>query len=186
MAFIVELEHIAPEVISLTTARKQLQLEADFTEDDALIEIYIEAAIIDAENYINLEITEKKFRIDGKSFEDVLKFNKQKITSIDSILYKDVTGVEQTIDPENYHLDSVDKYENKITFKEDFVLPEVKEYTPNAVKISVTVGYPSGKVPKAIVKNLLLMITNSYEFRTDTVKEKITASETSLHKYRRY
>lgn len=186
MAFIVELEHIAPEVISLATAKKQLQLETDFIEDDALIAIYIDAAITEAENYINSEITEKKFRIDGKSFDDALKFNKQKITSIDGIVYTDVDGVEQTIDPVNYYLDAVDKYENKITFKEDFVLPDVKEYTPNAVKISVTVGYPDGKVPKAMQKALLLMITNSYEYRTDGVKEKCTVSENTLHKYRRF
>ena len=186
MAFIVELAHTTPEVISLATAKKQLQLESDFIEDDTLIQIYIDAAITEAENYINSEITEKKFRVDGKSFADALTFSKQKITAIDSVVYTDVDGAEQTIDAANYYLDAVDKYENKIVFKEDYTLPEVKPYTQNAVKISVTVGYAAGKVPKAMQKALLLMITNSYEFRTDNVKEKCTVSENTLHKYRRF
>lgn len=186
MAFVEDLEYTSPEIISLAIARKQLQLEEDFTEDDTLIQLYIDAAITEAENYTNIEISEKKFRVDGKSFEDALTFSKQKIQAIDSIKYIDVDGVTQTIAAEKYSLQKVDKYENKITFSEDYTLPEVKEFTPNAVQISVTVGYESGKVPKAIQKALLLMITNSYEFRNDAVKEKCTASENVLHKYRRY
>lgn len=186
MAFVVELEHTAPEVISLATARKQLQLESDFTEDDTLISMYIDAAISEAESYINSEISQKKFKIEGKSFADALTFNRQKIIAIDSIKYLDTEGNTQTIAATDYSLQNVDKYENKIEFSEDFTLPEVVKYNPKAVTIEVTVGYAEGKVPKAIQKALLVMVTNSYEFRTDTVKEKITASETTLHKYRRF
>jgi len=187
MAFVTELEHTsAPEVISLAKARKQLQLETDFTEDDSLITDYIEAAIVQAENYINSEITEKKFEIRGKSFDDVLGFKRQKITSVDSFVYKNVEGAEATIDPANYSLENVDKYENEIVFLENYKIPEVKEYDPAAVTLSVTVGYGAGKVPKAIIKALLVMITDSYEHRTDTVKEKSTASENALHSYKRF
>lgn len=186
MAFIQELEHEAPEVISLAMARKQLQLEEDFTEDDTLIQMYIDAAIVDAENYINSEISEKKFKVQGKSFDDAMAFNKQILQSVESIKYKPKSGSEITIDAENYSIVNVDKYQNKIEFVENFEYPEIKPFTPDAVTIEFTVGYPEGKVPKAIQKDLLLMITSSYEFRTDTVKEKVTASETSLHRYRRY
>lgn len=186
MAFIEELDYASPTVLPLELVKKQLQLEADFIEDDALISIYVDAAITEAENYIHSEISEKKFRIDGKSFNDALSFDKQKINTIDSIKYLDAAGVLQTVDPANYTLESVNKHETKIAFVEGFEFPEVQEFKPNAVQVSVTVGYKEGKVPKAIVKALLLMVTNSYEFRTDTVKEKCNVSENALHKYRRY
>jgi uncharacterized phiE125 gp8 family phage protein len=186
MAFIQELEHISPEIISLATARKQLQLESDFTEDDALISTYIDAAISEAEHFINSEISEKKFKVQGKSFSDAMAFNKQILQSVESVKYTPVTGVEATIDVANYSIVNVDKYENQIEFSEDFVYPEVKPYTATAVQIEFTVGYPEGKVPKAMQKALLLMISESYEFRTDTVKEKSTAAENTLRKFRRY
>ena len=186
MAFVTEIEHRAPEVISLAKARKQLQLEDDFIEDDSLISDYIDAAIVQAENYINSEITKKKFEIKGKSFDDALGFKKQIITAVDSISNKNAAAENIIIDPVNYSLQNVDKYENEIVFNEDFELPEVKEYDPAAVTISVTVGYPGSKIPKAILKALLVMITDSYEHRTDTVKEKSTASETVLHAYKRF
>lgn len=186
MAFIKPIAHTSPEVILLVMARKQLQLETDFTEDDDLIESYIEAAISEAENYINAEITEKKFEIQGKSFEDALKFNKQVLQSVESIEYRNEAGTLITIDDANYYLQTVDKYENTVEFAENYVFPAVKEYTPDAVIVKFTVGYPATKVPKAIIQALLLMITHSYENRMDTIKEKSTAAENKLHKYRRF
>jgi hypothetical protein len=66
------------------------------------------------------------------------------------------------------------------------VYPEIKAFDPAAVNLQVTVGFSVGKVPKAIQKALLLMVTDSYEFRNDTVKEKSTASENALHPYKRF
>jgi uncharacterized phiE125 gp8 family phage protein len=186
MAFIEELPHESPEIISLATARKQLQMESDFTEDDALISTYIDAAINEAEHFINSEISEKKFKVQGKSFSDAMAFNKHILQSVESIKYTPVIGAEETIAAENYSIVNVDKYENQIEFAENFEYPAIKPYTPTAVKIEFTVGYPAGKVPKAIQKALLLMISQSYEFRTDTIKEKSTAAENTLQKFRRY
>jgi len=186
MAFVTELTYTSPEIISLARAKKQLQLESDFTEDDALISDYIDAAISQAENYINTEISEKKFDVKGTSINDVLAFNQQKITSVDLFTYKDLNGTNQTIAATDYSLQSVDKYENKIVFNDDFVYPEIKAFDPAAVNLQVTVGFSVGKVPKAIQKALLLMVTDSYEFRNDTVKEKSTASENALHPYKRF
>jgi len=186
MAFIVETTISSPEVISLAKMRKQLELEADFTEDDDLISDFIDAAINQAENYINSEITEKKFTVTGKSFDDVLAFKKQKIQVVDSITYKDEAGNVQTVIDTNYSLQTVDKFENSIVFNENFELPKVKEYDPAAVALNVTVGYASGKVPKAIKQAVILLVAFMYEHRVDSVKEKSTAAETLLQAYRRY
>lgn len=188
MAQVVEQTHVAPEIISLARAKKQLKFddhEAEHIEDD-LIQSYIDAAIGYAENYTGQEITEKKYLINGKSFQDALSFSKQKIQSIDSIKYLDTEGTEQTIATENYQLTTVDKYENAIEFAEDYTLPEVQQYKFNAVKLTVIVGYASGKVPKSMQQAILMLIGHYYENRQDAVKEKCTAAENMLHKYRRY
>ena len=186
MAFILETTSTPPEVISLAKMRKQLQLEDDFTEDDTLISDFIEAAINQAENYINSEITQKTFTVTGKSFEDVLAFKKQKIQAVTSITYKDEAGDSQTVTDTNYSLQTVDKFENSIVFNENFELPKVKEYDPAAVTLNVTVGYAANKVPKAIKQAIILLVAFMYEHRVDSVKEKSTAAETLLQAYRRY
>lgn len=188
MAQLVKITHTSPEVLSLLKAKKQLRFDdpsAAHPEDD-LIEDYIDAAISYAENYTNQEITEKKFKINGSSFADALSFNKQLIQSIDLVEYYDESNVKQTISTENYFLTTVDDYENKIEFSGDFTFPEVKEYRPDAVQISVTVGYASGEVPKGIIQPLKMLVSWYYENREDQVKEKCTAAEVKLHNYRRY
>ena len=108
------------------------------------------------------------------------------ITNVETFTYKDANGDVQTVPSANYSLQSVDKYENKIEFTEDYELPEVKEYDPAAVTLQVKVGYADGKTPKGIIKALKLLITHFYEHRSDSVKEKTTAAELILQPYRRY
>lgn len=188
MAFVVQQSHTTPTIISLLQAKKQLQFDApaDVHEDDDVINEIILEAIEVAENIINSEISEKVFLITGKSFEDVLAFNKQVIKEITSITYKDVNGNAQTVDAANYSLQAVDKFENKIVFNEDYEFPEVKEYDPAAVSLTVKVGYADGKTPKAIQRALKLIITKFYEKREDSIQEKTTAAELILQPFRRY
>lgn len=188
MAQLVEVTHTAPTIITLAKAKKQLRFDdadANHIEDD-LIQVYIDAAVSYAENYTGQEITEKKYKINGKSFTDALTFSTQKIQSIDSIKYLDKNGDLQTIAADNYQLKTVDKYENTLEFTEDFIMPTVQEYKFNAVQIELTVGYAANKVPKSMMVALLMLVSHYYENRQDAVKEKCTAAEDMLHKYKRF
>lgn len=187
MAFIERLEHTPSEIISLEKAKKQLQFDApsDVHEDDDLILDYIDAAIVELENYINSEILEKRYQVTGLSFADVLQFSKQKITEVESIQYKSIAGDTVVVDAANYSLQNVDDFENEIVFASGYKYPEL-EVAADAVTMVVKVGYPSGSVPKLIQKALLLIVTSSYEFRTNTVKEKCTTAEHLMHVYKRY
>lgn len=188
MAQIVNIAHTSPEILSLVKAKKQLRFDepSEVHPEDDLIEDYIDAAISYAENYTGQEINEKKFKINGSSFEDALSFNKQKIQTIDLIEYYDESNVKREIDDSNYFLTRVDDFENKIEFSGDYTFPTVKDYRPDAVQISVTVGYPEGEVPKGIIQTLKMIVSWYYENREDHIKEKCTAAEVMLHKYRRY
>ena len=153
MAFLIEQSHLSPTIVTLSKAKKQMRFD-DPTEphlEDELIQVYIDAAIEKAENFINSEIKEKVYKIEGSSFTDALSFSQQKIQKVNSIVYKDENGDTQTIAEENYSLETVDRYETKIVFKEDYVLPTVQDYTVDAVTIDFTVGYAKGKVPKPII-----------------------------------
>ena len=189
MALIIDVINTVPQVvISLSKAKKQMRFDDADAEhlEDELIQVYIDAAITKAENFINSEITEKKYEIRGKSFADVLTFSRQKIQKVTAVTFKDTSGASQTVNAEDYHLTTVDKYENQFSFNEDFVLPEVKAYTPDAVSVFLTVGYPSGKVPKDLQVAILMLASSYNEKREDSVKDKTTAAENLLQPYRKY
>ena len=188
MALIVSKDHVSPEIFSLEKLRKQCRFDDPTVvhEEDDLLQDYLDSAISEAENYISSDINEKKYKITGKSFEDVLSFSKQILRSVDVFTYKDENGDNQEVGVDNFYLETVDSFETKICFKEDYTLPDVEKYSPTAVTLEVTTGYASGKVPKDIKKALLLMVTHSYEHRNDTIKEKATKAEVILHSYRKY
>ena len=140
MAFYIELYHTPDEIVTLQEFKAQLK-EVDPTEDhpeDGLFQQYIDAAVEECESYINRAIVEKKYKISGKSFEEAITSSLHTIIAIDQIAYKPAdytSGVLTVLDAENYTLSKVDSVENKIEFLENTTLPEVKEFTPDAVQV---------------------------------------------------
>ncbi|OCK44376.1 hypothetical protein BA195_06780 [Tenacibaculum soleae] len=186
MARFTEIAHTPDPIITLAKAKKQCRIEADYTDEDDLLQDYIDASVAIAESKIYCAIQERKYAVTGKSFSDVLQFSKQKITAIDKIEYVDEAGNTQILSDDLYSLDEVDAYENKICFINESELPTVKKLTPNAVTLTVLVGYPAGKIPKDIKAALLMLVTDMYEKRMNFVQEKQTAVDNLLHKHRYY
>ena len=186
MARFTEIAHTAPPIITLAKAKKQCRIEADYTDEDDLLQDYIDASVAIAESKIYCAIQERKYAVTGKSFSDVLQFSKQKITAIDKIEYVDQAGNTQVLPTDLYSLDEVDSYQNKICYADETALPLVKELTPNAVTLTVLVGYPAGKIPKDIKASLLMLVTDMYEKRMNFVQEKQTAVDNLLQKHKYY
>ncbi|TVZ55603.1 putative phiE125 gp8 family phage protein [Lutibacter sp. Hel_I_33_5] len=184
MARIIDVAHTPTELITKAKAKKQLNIETSFTEDDDLIQDCIDAAIAYAERATNTIITEAKYQITGVDFADVLSFGYQKIKSLDEFTYKDEEGNVQTLSADSYSLNTVDDFENRICYTEGVTLPKVKAFTPDAVSFKVTCGYT--KKPKDLIKAIMLLITDFYEVRGTTVKEKNTTADVIFQSYRYY
>jgi hypothetical protein len=189
MAFYIELDHTPDEIVTLQEFKAQLK-EVDPTEDhpeDALFQQYIDAAVEECESYINRAIVERKYKISGKSFAEAITSSLHTIIAIDEIAYKPAdytTGNLTVLAKENYTLVRVDSVENKIEFLENITLPEIKEFTPDAVQVSITVGLP--KVYKKIKQAVLLKAVAMDQLRGDYVKNKVTASERLLQSLIKY
>lgn len=188
MAQVVKRAHTAPTYITLEQAKAQCRFDepAEAHPEDALMQSYIDAAFGYAEHYTGQEIIQKKFTVKGKSFADVLRFNKQIITEVEEIRYLDKDGSSQTVPADNYQLATVDTYENAIEFIEDFTFPEVQPYKFNAVEIDLTVGYAAADLPKNMRIALYMLIAHYYENRQDAVKVKPTAAENMLYQFKRH
>ena len=161
MPFVTNLPHESPDVITLVELKRQMRFDNPKEPDieDDLLKSYIKAAVLHAERIINSEITEKKIKITGFDFEDALSFDKQIVTAVDTFNYKTPTGSILPVPTDQYYLNQVSNYENKITFKEGYELPELIENDPQAVTIEVTLGYANGNIPENMKLALLMQAT---------------------------
>tara|TARA_R110002049_G_scaffold276972_1_gene455257 strand:+ start:628 stop:1197 length:570 start_codon:yes stop_codon:yes gene_type:complete len=189
MATYKKLEHTPVEIVTLAEFKAQLK-EVDPTEahpEDALFQLYIDASVEECEDYINRAIIERKYKISGKSFQEVIVQSLHTIQSIDKIEYKPenyTSGDLEVLPEEAYSLQRIDKVENRLEYTEGYNLPTVKQFTPDAVQLSITVGL--GKVSKKIKNAVLLKAAARDQYRSDYVKNKTTASETLLQSFKKY
>lgn len=184
MAFFTTADGFTPnEIVSLETAKQHLKIEAEFIEEDSLIQGYIDAAIAYIATYLGRDVQNQQYVVKGKSFEDVLSFQNQLKITVDSIVYKDESGAEQTLATENYTLTSIDKFENKLEYITE-ELPKVQANKFDAVALTVTCGFK--KLPKAIKQAVLLLVSDFYEFRSDRPKTPNTTVNNLIAQYRYY
>ena len=178
--------HTAPEIISLEKAKEHLRIEADFVDEDVLIQDYIQAAINAAENYIATSINEAKFEVHSDSFINFYDFKVTPVQAISSVKYLDEAGDLQTLEVGKYELLPVDQYTSRIRYTDLDTLPLLDDNSTKAVQIEVLTGYATGTVPKAIQSAVLLILTDLYENREDRVNNLPTRSQSLLRSYRIY
>lgn len=185
--------HIHPTIqsydalISLDEAKAQLKLDASFVLEDSLIQGYIDAAVIDCENYTNTSLFTTTFNIEFSEWVNAFAIPISPVNSITSIKYIDTADDEQTLPSATdlYRLLPNDKFCKQIYFTDFENLPALAD-TQNAVTVEITAGYTAATLPRAIKQAILLRLTNFYENRNDTVEALPKASTNLLRNYRFY
>lgn len=169
-------------VVALAKAKKHLRLEADFTEEDDLIQDYIDAAVTQAENYIGGYITEKNIIIKMTGFDNPLVFEAFPVKEVTSVTYFE-QGVEDevTMAPENYTLTAETSKRYAIRFKGE--LPAVQDRF-DAVTATIKVGMAT--IDKPISQAVLLMVADMYERREDRAEVLSTAAMSLLRSYKKF
>jgi len=155
--------------VTLAKAKKQLRLEADFTEEDDLITDYIEAATVAAEDYLNKKLFKGVLTFECSSFANPFVFTQSDDSdTVESVEYyaKDgdgetLTAVEDT-DFKLRKSSTIGCKEIKFTA----TLPET-EVRDDAVIIKINQGFAVADLPKPIYQAIMLMVTSMYEKRED-------------------
>ncbi|OIQ16551.1 MAG: hypothetical protein BM557_09560 [Flavobacterium sp. MedPE-SWcel] len=167
-------------VVSLDEAKKHLNIEADFEDDDAYIESAIQAAQDDAVNYLNRSLT-------GVLSLELNDFNAVELQAlrdavVDSIQYLP-EGSNEYVDlpTENYtfrrrFIGDI----NDLAFKSvtGIQLPELAEGDA-VVKVVINTS-----CPKAVKQGIYLRIADFYERRED--RNGITTNTAALSLWRSY
>ncbi|WP_435263017.1 head-tail connector protein [Tenacibaculum sp. nBUS_03] len=182
MSMYIEIKEFEPsEIVSLSEVKSHLKIEPDFTEEDVLVQGYIDAAINHISGYLSRSVQDEQFEVLGSSFIDVLGFKFQTKKSIEGIWYLD-NGEYKKLEEDLYALKNVDKFETIIEYLGD--LPKLTNNSSKAVKLRVTCGFT--KLPKSIKQAVLLLVSDFYEYRADRAKKLSNSTVTNLISSYRY
>lgn len=170
------------EVVTLAQAKKQLRIESALTDEDDLIQSYIDAAVVNCQNFIGGHIIPGDMVISYDKFESPVVFEAFPLKTITSVKYF-AEDVETTLDATKYSLTKQSEKVFKLRFKED--TPSTDERF-DAVTITVACGFPSNTIPKPIIQAIKLQIADMYEIREDRKEMLSTAAMSLLRPYKKY
>lgn len=169
-------------IVTLAKAKLQLRIDALFTDEDALIQDYIDAAIASSEAYINGDIIEKTLVITLDAFQDNFVFDSYPIQSITSVKYY-LNDAQLTMPTADYHLNVQHQKQSVLVFNEQ---PNTDD-RPDAVTITAVIGFTDAtQVPHPIKQAILLQVSDMYERREDRPEMITTAAQALMRPYRKY
>jgi uncharacterized phiE125 gp8 family phage protein len=151
----------ALQPISLEEARAQVRVDCE--DEDALIGALISVATQAASDRLQRALVPTRYRLTLDSFPDAIELLLPPIVSVESVKYIDITGTQQTLDPQDYYLDRVSE--------PGYLVPAFARTWPetqdriNAVEVEYTAGYPDSAIPKPIKQWILLALGDLYNNR---------------------
>jgi uncharacterized phiE125 gp8 family phage protein len=151
-------------VLTLAQAKKQLRIDTAFTDEDDLIQSYIDAAIVNCENFIGGHIIPGGLVLTYDKFESPVVFEAFPLKAITNVKYF-TDGVETILDSSKYSLTRQSEKVFKLRFKED--TPSIDDRF-DAVKITIGCGFPDDLIPKPI-----LQAGQMYEYREDSFQNNV-------------
>lgn len=138
----------------VTLAEAKLHLRVDGTDEDALIQGLISAARETCEDRTEGTVPVTGWRLTLDTFPDAIKLPRPPIVSVESVKYLDTAGVQQTLSPLDYVVDTVSA-PGYIVPAFGKAWPETRDQI-NAVEVEYTAG--SATPPAAIKAWMLLAI----------------------------
>lgn len=153
----------------ITLLQAKAQTRTDCADEDSLINAYIEAATQAASDRLQRALVPTRYRLTVDSFPDAIELLMPPITSVESVKYIDTSGNQQTLDPQDYFLDSVSEPGYLVPANgRTWPLPQDRI---NAVEVEYTAGYPTGTVPTPIKQWILLATGDLYEQRARSAEK---------------
>ncbi len=170
------------EVLTLAQAKKQLKIDDDIDDENELIQSYIDAAVVNCENFIGGHIIPGALALTYDRFDSPVEFEAFPLKSVTTVNYY-TADVETTLDSNKYSLTKLSGKVFKLRFKE--VTPSTDERF-DAVTITVACGFPSDVIPKPIIQAIKLQVSDMYEIREDRKEMLSTAAMSLLRPYKKY
>lgn len=161
---------VSGEPISLEEAKRHLRISADYTDDDADVEMCISAAREQFEQTTGIVVAKctRAMVMDDFPFGEIL-LDDQPVISVDNIEYVSTDNSTKKI--VSY---SADCLSSPVRIRVAGAWPAVGRNQYNGVRITYTAGYDND-LPRLIKVTLLRMITAYYEYRNEFTESGLTA-----------
>lgn len=158
-------------LVSLTEAKKQLRVDADFTEEDDLITSYIEAAQEHASNYVGFDLPLKKVVISLSSFDTFTFQSRNPLTALEKVEFLAPDAEEFSLLPTEQSLITPSNTGNYL-FDCKFIgtLPELNADALVKVKVTFNFGYLANNCPKAVKQAVKILISDFYDRRENKIE----------------
>jgi len=162
---------VAALPLSLAEAKKQLNIDSDFTDDDDYITALIGAAADAFEGYTNTTLMESTYTTNRTCWTCPMELKRRPLISVTSIKYNDEDDVDQTVDSADYK--AISEYPfGRIYFKDTFDYPTLANY-PSQITITFKAGLYSATadVVPSLKQGLLEHVAYLYANRGDCSNE---------------
>lgn len=159
----------ASEPVTLDEVKAQAVVVAGST-DDALLTRLIKAARAEAESKTGLTLITSNWLRTLDGFSTAIRLLHGPIQSITSIKYDDENGVEQTLDPASYTLDTSDGMVGYVVPAYGCSWPTTRAHI-NAVRIAYAAGFgaSASAVPEDLRHWIAVRVATLYEHRESVV-----------------
>ena len=152
----------------------------DIADDDQLLADYLQAARIEAEEFLGRALITQTWRLDMDNWPgSVIKLPKPPLQSVTSIKYTDIDSNQSTYSSANYIVDTA-KEPGEIVLKKNSTWPSDELQETGAIQITFVCGYGDDytAVPAVIRQGLLLKLGELYEVR-ESMREPVVRRSTS-------
>lgn len=153
----------AAEPVTLEEALEHLREDAGVADD--YIEALITAAREACEERIERTLISTPWRVTMDAFTDAVVLFRPPVIAVQSVVYLDLDGIEQTLDPQDYIVDSVSE-PGYVVPAPNVTWPDTQDRI-NAVWVNYTAGYGStaADVPRPLRQWILLAVGEMYAMR---------------------
>ena len=168
-------ETVAPTVEPLSTADAKTHLRVDHSEEDGLIDDYVEAARRQVELFTRRALVNTTFTLKLDAFPVEIRTPRSPLSSVTSITHIDCDGNSQTVASSVYDVDT-DTEPGRIFLKFDQSWPDTRTIN-NAVTVTFVAGFGSAasSVPESLRSAVRLLAAHYYEQREPVVVGTTTA-----------
>lgn len=159
----------APTVEPVSLREVKAQARVDISDDDALLEMYIQAAREHCEAFLRRPLVTQtwKLLLDDWPHGDTLEIPMPPLQSITSIVYTSDAGVDATFSSANYIVETPYEDYGRIRLVNSAEWPSTTLKAMNGIAVTFVCGYGDGpsSVPAQFRQAMLLLVATWYENR---------------------
>lgn len=165
----------AVEPVTLAEALEHLREDAGVADD------YIEALIATAretcEDRIERTLISSTWRVTMDAFPEAIRLARPPLISVQGVVYLDLEGVEQTLDPQDYIVDAVSE-PGYVVPAPNVTWPDTQDRI-NAVWVNFTAGYgtTAADVPRPLRQWILLAVGDMYSRRNRSAEKAVVPQD---------